>query len=158
MIKFASRLSPVITVLYLLLLNSCTDKQKQNAGSQSTEINLTEMKKVIKEIDQNFAEDFKNGDSLALAGYYAKDGRLGSVKGKDKLTTAFNKMIQNAVNNGTPVVKYTTTSLSSDGEFLIEAGLYQYADRDGNVKGQGKYLVVWKQEDGQWKIYRDIGL
>jgi ketosteroid isomerase-like protein len=41
---------------------------------------------------------------------------------------------------------------------LIELGTVETMDMDNNLKSTGKYLVVWKQEDGEWKIYRDIGM
>ena len=53
---------------------------------------------------------------------------------------------------------FTTTSLTADAEFLIEVGLYEIKDDNNNLKKKGKYLVVWKQENGGWKLYRDLGL
>jgi len=55
-------------------------------------------------------------------------------------------------------VTIITTSLSTDSEFLVELGTYEIKDSKGNLKHTGKYLVVWKQEDGKWKLYRDLGL
>jgi ketosteroid isomerase-like protein len=119
---------------------------------------LVRARKIIEAIDKQFAEDIRNADSLALATHYATDGTWGSIQGKDNLISAWGKSIRNAVKNGTPNVLFTTNSLFSDGEYLIELGIYEFADNDYNVKSQGNYLVVWKQENGQWKIYRDIGL
>jgi len=31
----------------------------------------------------------------------------------------------------------------------------EQADR-GYVLDKGKYIVIWKQEEGQWKLHRDI--
>jgi ketosteroid isomerase-like protein len=145
-------------IVIFFLLSDCSSKEEQKTATDVSTIDLNEARKVIESIDAKFAEDFNKGDSLALAGYYAKDGRLGSVRGRENLVSALGKIIRNALKNGTPHIKYTTTSLSSDGEFLVETGIYQSSDNEGNVKGNGKYLVVWKQKDGLWKIYRDIGL
>jgi hypothetical protein len=27
---------------------------------------------------------------------------------------------------------------------------------DGKVLDKGKYIVIWKKEDGTWKLHRDI--
>jgi len=67
-------------------------------------------------------------------------------------------MIRNGIKEGTPNLIFTTNSLSTDGEFLVELGIYQSKNNEGIVKLSGKYLVVWKQEEGEWKMYRDIGL
>lgn len=48
--------------------------------------------------------------------------------------------------------------MSSDAEFLIEVGIAETRDSQNNFKHKGRYLVVWKQENGEWKLYRDIGL
>lgn len=84
-----------------------------------------------------FSEDFKNGDSLALAAHYAIDGTFGSIKGTD-LISAWGGMIRNAVENGTPNVKFTINSLFSYGEYLVELGGFKFIDNDDNVKSQGK--------------------
>ena len=67
-------------------------------------------------------------------------------------------MIRNSIKNDSRNIVYTTTSLSTDPEFLVELGKYELKDNKGNLKGNGKYLVVWKNENGNWKLYRDIGL
>jgi len=148
-----------LLMIFFLFWDCNSGQQGQTAAKTDTSaIDLNLAKITIEALDAQFAEDFNKGDSLALAGYYAKDGRLGSVQGRENLVSTFGRMIRNAVKRGTPIIKYTMTSLSSDGEFLIETGVYKTSDIDGNIKGQGKYLVVWKQEEGSWKIYRDIGL
>ncbi|GAF78655.1 unnamed protein product, partial [marine sediment metagenome] len=44
----------------------------------------------------------------------------------------------------------------SYGNFAIEEGRYTlYAEGD-QIADQGKYIVTWKKEDGQWKLHRDI--
>lgn len=148
-------LSALILILCVNL--SCSEEKKMPPESP---VNGIDMVKARKEIDNNvkqFSEDFKNADSLALSAHYASDGTFGSIK-KDDLASAWGSIIRNAVKRGTPEVRFTTNSLFSDGEYLVEIGLYEYLDKDKQVKSEGKYLVVWKQEDGKWKMYRDIGL
>ena len=82
---------------------------------------------------------------------------LGSSKGNDILL-ALGKMIRNSIKNDSRNIVYTTTSLTADSAFLVELGKYELKDNNGNLKGNGKYLVVWKNENGDWKLYRDIGL
>lgn len=42
------------------------------------------------------------------------------------------------------------------GEVAIEVGNFMLHGGEGQVLDQGKYIVIWKQEDGQWKLYLDI--
>ena len=88
---------------------------------------------------------------------YAKDARLESLKGNEILLS-WGKQIRASIKNDTRNLIFTTTSLSTDSEFLVELGTYEFKDSKGSPKHKGKYLVVWKQEDGTWKLYRDMGL
>jgi ketosteroid isomerase-like protein len=88
---------------------------------------------------------------------YAKGAYFGTAKGKDILSS-WGGQIRYSIENDMPNLLFTTTSLTTDNEFLFELGKYQMKDSKGNLKGEGKYLLVWKQEDGKWKIYRDMGL
>jgi ketosteroid isomerase-like protein len=38
----------------------------------------------------------------------------------------------------------------------IEIGKHTLRGEAGNVMDSGKYAVLWKQEDSQWKLHRDI--
>lgn len=148
-----------LSALILILCVNLSCSEEKNAAAES-QVQGIDMVKARKEIDNNvkqFSEDFKNADTLALSAHYASDGTFGSIK-KDDLASAWGSIIRNAVKRGTPEVRFTTNSLFSDGEYLVEIGLYEYLDKDKQVKSEGKYLVVWKQEDGKWKMYRDIGL
>jgi hypothetical protein len=38
------------------------------------------------------------------------------------------------------------------------AGSYEQKDDHNHIKHTGKYIVVLKQENGEWEFYRDNGL
>ena len=42
------------------------------------------------------------------------------------------------------------------GETAYEVGKYTLLGRGGQTLDSGKYVVIWRQEDGQWKLHRDI--
>lgn len=155
--KYNLIISSILIGIFILVINSSLKAQTTDTKLAASNFDMGQAKKIIERIDKQFSEDFKNGDSLALAAYYTKDGKLGSVKGKD-IISAWGKMIRNSIKDGAPNMIFTINSLSSDGEYLVELGIYEFKDENDNVNGKGKYLVVWKQEDGKWKIYRDIGL
>jgi ketosteroid isomerase-like protein len=67
-------------------------------------------------------------------------------------------MIRSSIKNDSRNIIYKSTSISIDGEFIIEVGIAEAKDDRGNQKWISKYLVVYKQENGVWKLYRDIGL
>lgn len=123
-----------------------------------TQIDLATLRETLQKLDDQFAESFKKGDSVAIAEHYSTDGTWGGTKGRDNLVSAWGKFIRYAHATISSEIKYTITSLFSDNDFIIEIGTYEFIGEDNNVINSGKYLVVRKLENGHWKMYRDIGL
>ena len=143
------------TLLYLFILFSISTIFGQS--SEQEKIDLVKARAIVDSLDKQFSKYFFEGDSLALYNMYAKGAYFGTSKGKDILSS-WGRQIRYSIENDMPHLIFITTSLTTDNEFLFELGKYQMKDSKGNLKGEGKYLLVWKQEDGQWKIYRDMGL
>ena len=38
---------------------------------------------------------------------------------------------------------------------LAEEGIFTFADKGGTALDKGKYIVLWKKEDGKWKLFGD---
>lgn len=147
----------IILVLFILFIRLSVLAQTAEPNMRLTDADLQKNRIIIERIDRQFSVDFKNGDSLALAAYYSKDGRFGSLKGKD-IVAAWGNSIRQSLKDSTKNLIFTTTAFTGDFEFMIDLGFYEFKDDRGDVKDKGRYLVVWKQENGQWKIYRDMGL
>ena len=49
-----------------------------------------------------------------------------------------------------------TIKIWGDSSILAEEGIYKYSDSNGKQLDKGKYIVLWKLESGNWKMYRDI--
>ena len=120
-------------------------------------VDIEKLKLIIEDRDKQFLKYFFEADTVALANMYTNDAQFGILKGNE-IAPALGKWVQNAIKNDSRILIFNTTSLTSDGEFLIEVGSAETRDSNNNFKYKGKYLVVWKQEDNEWKLYRDIGL
>ena len=153
MYKLYSVLKSTLLCLSLIITFSITNGQ--NSGSET--FDLQKARIIIDSLDKKFAQHFFNGDSISLYNMYAKGASLGNKSGK-QILLSWGQQIRNSIKNDTRTIIYTTTSLSTDSEFLVELGTYDFRDSNGNSKYKGKYLVVWKQEDGNWKLYRDMSL
>lgn len=57
---------------------------------------------------------------------------------------------------GIKTAKLNTTHLDEAGEGAVEVGEYELGGEDGQILDQGKYLVVWKKEKGNWRLSKDI--
>jgi len=49
-----------------------------------------------------------------------------------------------------------TIDVWGNGDLLAEEGTASLFDQKGTELDHAKYLVVWKKENGQWKLFRDI--
>jgi len=56
----------------------------------------------------------------------------------------------------TKVVLTTKELDGSDNGPVYEYGLWQFYTDDGSSPDNGKYVVIWKQENGKWHYYIDI--
>ena len=57
---------------------------------------------------------------------------------------------------GIKTARLDTVEAEEYGETAIEIGKYTLSGEAGKVMDRGKYVVIWKQEGGQWKLHRDI--
>jgi ketosteroid isomerase-like protein len=100
---------------------------------------------------------FGRGDAAGMAALYTEAGQLlppnsDFVVGKPALQALF----QGLMNMGIKTVKLETAETEGYGDTASEVGRYTLEDEGGQVFDQGKYIVIWKQEAGQWKLHRDI--
>tara|TARA_B100000959_G_scaffold285684_1_gene361281 strand:- start:4739 stop:4918 length:180 start_codon:yes stop_codon:yes gene_type:complete len=49
-----------------------------------------------------------------------------------------------------------TIEADGHGDKIIEVGKFTLEGAEGQTIDHGKYIVIWKNEDGQWKVHRDI--
>jgi ketosteroid isomerase-like protein len=150
-------ISFILTGFFVLYCNSILTAQTTAPDTVLSPAELQKAGTIVEAISKQFSKDFLDADSVALAAYYAKDAHFGSVKGKNILS-AWSSLIQYSIKNDARNLIFTTTGFTGDSEYLVELGVYEMKDDNNNIKDNGKYVVVWKQENGKWKIYRDWGL
>ena len=97
------------------------------------------------------------GDANAIAALYSADAQLlpaGSpaIKG----TAALAKFFQGVLDSGVAGVGLKTLELYGRGATVTEVGEYEMRDKTGKAIDHGKYLVIWRNKDGQWHLHRDM--
>ncbi len=117
----------------------------------------TEINDAIAAMDENFMATFKRGDAAGLAALYTKNGQLlppnsDFITGKPSIQTVW----QSVMDMGIKSAKLETVELEGHGDTAIEIGKYTLSGEADQVMDTGKYVVIWKQEQGQWKLHRDI--
>jgi uncharacterized protein (TIGR02246 family) len=123
----------------------------------STHIIATDPRSEIEAGNRRFMEAFGHGDAAGVARLYTPSAQLlpahsDFVDG----TTGIQRFWQAAMDMGLKQAVLETLEVEGHGETAYEIGRYTLKTGTGEVADSGKYLVVWKQVDGVWKLHRDI--
>jgi ketosteroid isomerase-like protein len=112
---------------------------------------------VIEEGNQQWSAAFSQGDSAALAAMYTLNAQLfpmhrESVGGMEAIQQFWQGVIASGVQGAT----LTTLEVDEQGDTAYEVGTYELRGEGNKVLDHGKYVVVWKREQGKWRLHRDI--
>lgn len=117
-------------------------------------------KKKILENTAAFSQAYMNNDLVKLVSFYTDDAKLfpGNSKiisGKLDVMERW-KFVETLVN---PVHKVTPSEVKIIGNYAYDYGYYEGSSE--NKKGEissfsGKYVIVWRKEGDDWKMYLDI--
>jgi uncharacterized protein (TIGR02246 family) len=110
----------------------------------------------IESSNRAFAAAFLRGDAEAVAELYTEDAELlppgaGAVAGRAAIAAFW----KGAIDAGVKDLVLATTEVESTGDLAWEVGTVRIVANDGRVT-EDRYLVVWKRENGNWKLHRDI--
>ena len=122
-----------------------------------TPVTSTEVRAAIVAANQDFITTFKRGDAAGMAALYAENGQVlppngDFVTGRPALQTFW----QAIMDMGIKEAGLETVEVEAHGDTATEVGKYTLKGEGGQVLDNGKYIVIWKQEDGGWKLHRDI--
>lgn len=111
----------------------------------------------IESANAHFVTAFKRGDATAMANLYTAAAQLlpansDFVRG----TAAIRTFWQSVIDMGLKGASLETIELEAHGDTAIEIGRYRLLAAGDAVADQGKYIVVWKNDNGNWKLHRDI--
>ncbi len=143
--------SYIVTLVILCLMTNSTQSQNKNASFDSVAA-----VKAIKVQLRAYEKALKNEDTAALGKLYCRDAELmnhgsPSTIGRNNILKEFVPMINDSITNS----GFVTTGIWGDNHMLIEQGTGYFAHANGKVVSRGRYLLIWKQEDGEWRIFRD---
>jgi len=145
--------SSILLLTFLITsisVTSCKQKATENK-SETNQIDLASLEKEIELRLREYENLLQNGDSIALGDMYMIDAEIiPSTIGRENIIKSFGRMIRDSVTGS-----FKTTDLWGNDDLLIEEGTGVWYQGKGLVVGRGKYLLVWKKDEGKWKILRD---
>ena len=69
---------------------------------------------------------------------------------------ALQAVYQASMDMGIKAIKLETVEAEGYDDTAYEVGRATLEGEEGQVLDQCKYIIIWKQEAGQWKLHRDI--
>jgi uncharacterized protein (TIGR02246 family) len=114
----------------------------------------------IEAVNAKFTAAVMAGDANAAGAVYSADAvvlapNTPAMKGRAAIAGLFKGWLSEMTVSD---FSLTADDVISAGDYVIETGTYRMTMQlkaGGAVPDQGKYLVVWKRENGEWKIHRD---
>jgi ketosteroid isomerase-like protein len=150
-------ISPVLLLLFVSLMIACNrPAETTTATSTQSFSNLEGARAILRENNGKFVEALQRGDSVAMAAMYTKDAWLlpqhsEPISGED-IQHAWGA----AIRGGVKAFVFNTQDVTGFPDLLVETGKYETYGAGRQLLDRGKYITVWKRENGILKVYRLI--
>ncbi len=137
---------------------ACNNQSPAPAATEAApSFDLSGARKIVDSVNQAFGTLVEKGDSAGIASLYASDAKLmapngPAIQGNSGIISAFSGLLK----SGIAKAELKTVDLWGTEALLSEEGTYALSGKDGKGLDKGKYIVLWKKEGGNWKIFRDI--
>lgn len=141
------------SLLALTLLACQTQEAEQQAGiEEPAVVDAAAITASIAENTQQWAAAAGAADAEALTSLYAADATvhppgMPGVKGRDAILELFSGMLSEGAYDLTLTTEDVT--VSEAGDLAIEVGSFE------DATGTGKYVAVYENIDGEWKVIVD---
>lgn len=145
----------IIIFVSLALLISCSNVE--TATEKQNGFDITAVKNHILNMNQSYSKRFTTSDTAYYAERYCIDAvvycpGLPAIKGRDSINAFF---YANGANKEA-TIELPVGNIYGNEELVVEEGTYNFPDGKGGSMDNGKFMALWKQENGQWKLFREI--
>jgi ketosteroid isomerase-like protein len=126
--------------------------------SAATAFDLEAARKIIAEKNEIFTRaHVAPGDSATIDAMFTRDATVFTPGAEPSVGPAgIHDLTMEFLTYDIKEFREETTRFYGNEEFLIDEGTYVLVHGADNVVERGKYLNVWKQEDGTWKMHANI--
>jgi uncharacterized protein (TIGR02246 family) len=121
-----------------------------------SEYDMATARTEIEAANSEFSNLLAAGDSVGLANLYTEDAKFmmngaPAVVGRQNIQSVLSTIMQSGITR----VDLRTVEVWGDEDMVVEEGeLTLFAGEES--ADEGKYMVLWKKVDGNWKLFRDI--
>ena len=111
----------------------------------------------VEEVNEHFVAAIEHGNALEAAEVYTERAEIEppnepTQEGKPAIQAYWKHLMDCGVKHA----HMKTVELEPHGNTAYEVGEYQFESENGQIFDEGKYVIIWKREQGDWKWHRDI--
>ncbi len=117
---------------------------------------IRSVREVIDAGNQAFIENFFHGDARAVANLYTEDAKViapGAAVASGHVAIA--AFWQAVMDTRVKSITLSTGDVQSTDDLAYEDGVVKIVGANDEVT-EGRYVVIWKNVNGAWKLHRDI--
>ncbi|WP_310379804.1 nuclear transport factor 2 family protein [Flavobacterium sp.] len=115
------------------------------------------MKKIIDEKTNKFTQAHITKDTAYLNHIFTQDAKAYPPNSDAVIGRAAIAVVNSEwVNYEIKEFREESTSFFGNEDYLIDEGKYYLRYGENNIVDKGKYINIWKKENGDWKIYSNI--
>ena len=147
----------LVWVLGAFLFAGCGGTREEKKEAPAPVFDIAPVKDYIGNVNKTYGLRFKTSDSALYADRYCTNAvalppEAPAVRGRDSIRSYY---YSNGANRGLEIV-ITAEQIYGSAELVVEEGVYDFPDGKGGSFDKGKFIALWKQEEGKWKLFREI--
>jgi ketosteroid isomerase-like protein len=147
----------LIILLPAALMMAACSQPAATAEEAKPAFSLDSVKAAIIESNKKFSASVASGDSVGFLSCYTTDAVLMAPNAPKFIGEAGLKAyFYNGASSGALRIELNADEVFGGPEMVTEVGNWILKDSTGANLDKGNYMVLWKQENGQWKMFRDI--
>ncbi len=140
-----------------LLVCACSGGALASNGADHSSFDLAATRRIIEQQNDRFTQAHVTGDTAAIDAMFASDAtamppETDAVVGIEALHAVTAEYIKSGVSE----FREATTDFYGDEHLVVDQGTYVMTYGPNHTTEHGKYLNVWVNEGGSWKIRANI--
>ncbi len=143
-------------LLAALLAVGCDDQPHAGTRGEDQAFDLEATRELIAQQNKQFTEAHITGDIAAIDSMFTPDARSYPPGAPAAIgLPAIHALTVDFLKAGITEFREETTAFYGNAEYVIDEGTYVLTYGEG-VTERGKYVNVWKQVNGSWRIQANI--
>jgi ketosteroid isomerase-like protein len=121
------------------------------------ELTLTAVHDAISNANAKLMTKFRRGEAASIGELYTEDGQVmppngASVTGREDISAFW----QGLWDSGVKKITLHEGDIEGCDDMAAEVSTFELFGEDGQTIDRGKYIVIWKEKNGEWQLHRDI--